>query len=204
MRLGQSCSTSLPRAVSLGPVTQTWKALVAAILGVFLACATGSAVAEESAAHLSKDAHAALATLYSEVPAAKALGEKAKAILVFPSITKAGLVVGGQYGEGVLIRGGKTAGYYSSGGASIGLQAGVQKYGYAMFFMTDAAYQAFDKVEGYEVGVGPNVVVVDAGMAKNLTTATMKDDIYAFVFGQKGLMAGIGLQGTKITKIDKK
>ena len=204
MRLGQSCSTSLPRAVSLEPVTQTWKALVAAILGVFLACATGSAVAEESAAHLSKDAHAALATLYSEVPAAKVLGEKAKAILVFPSIAKAGLVIGGQYGEGVLIRGGKDDGYYSTTGATWGLQAGVQKYAYAMMFMTDKAFQAFSEADGYEVGVGPSVVVVDAGMAANATTATMKDDIYAFAFSQKGLMAGIGLQGNKITRIDKK
>lgn len=177
--------------------------LLGMLAGLFLIFSAGAAVAAEDRAQLGKEAQAALQSLYAEVPAAKALGDKAKAILVFPSITKAGLVVGGQYGEGVLIKGGKTAGYYSSAGASIGLQAGVQKYGYTMFFMTDKAYQAFDKVEGYEIGVGPNVVVVDAGMAKNLTTATMKDDIYAFIFGQKGLMAGIGLQGTKITKLDK-
>ncbi|MNG13015.1 hypothetical protein D3C84_966660 [compost metagenome] len=103
----------------------------------------------------------------------------------------------------MLIRGGKTAGYYSTAGASYGLQAGVQKYGYAMMFMTDAALQALNKVEGFEVGVGPTVVVMDEGMAANATTATLKEDIYAFIFDQKGLMAGIGIQGTKITKITK-
>ena len=116
-------------------------------------------------------------------------------------IKKAGFVVGGQYGEGTLFKGGKPAAYYSTAGVSYGLQAGAQKFGYAMFFMNDNALAQLDKADGFEVGVGPSVVVVDQGMAKNATTTTMKDDIYAFVFGQKGLMAGIGLQGNKITRI---
>jgi lipid-binding SYLF domain-containing protein len=138
------------------------------------------------------------------VPAAKALGAKALAILVFPKVTKAGLGVGGQYGEGALIKGGTTAGYYSTAGASVGLQAGAQTFGYAMFLMTDNAVQQLDKAEGFEVGVGPTVVVMDEGKAKTTTTTTMKDDIYAFIFGQKGLMAGLGVQGNKITKITPK
>jgi len=73
-----------------------------------------------------------------------------------------------------------------------------------MFFMNDKALQQIDKAEGFEVGVGPTVVVVDEGMAKTSTTTTMQDDIYAFIFGQKGLMAGLGLQGNKITKINPK
>jgi lipid-binding SYLF domain-containing protein len=81
------------------------------------------------------------------------------------------------------------------------LQAGAQKFGYALFFMNDNAVSQLDKSDGFEVGVGPSVVVVDQGMAKNVTTTTMQDDIYAFVFGQKGLMAGVGLQGNKVKRI---
>ncbi len=202
MKLVQSVSRAEPVAVPLVPVSKAWQMLLAAIISVLLVLAASPARAAD-AAQLDQAAQAALQDLYAKVPAAKVLGEKARAILVFPSITKAGLVVGGQYGEGALIRGGKTVAYYSTAGASYGLQAGVQKYGYAMMFMTDAAFQALDKVDGFEVGVGPTVVVVDEGVARNATTATMKDDIYAFVFDQKGLMAGIGIQGTKITKLQK-
>lgn len=203
MKLGLSISMPVPTTIPVTAVTKVWRALLGAFISVLLAFSAATAHAAD-AAQLDKEAHAALQALYAKVPAAKVLGEKAKAILVFPSITKAGLVVGGQYGEGVLIQGGKTAGYYSTAGASYGLQAGVQKYGYAMMFMTDAAFQSLKKLEGFEVGVGPTVVVVDEGMARNATTSTMKEDIYAFVFSQKGLMAGIGIQGTKISKIDKK
>jgi lipid-binding SYLF domain-containing protein len=157
-----------------------------------------------SAAELNRSAQAALQKLYAKVPAAKALGKDAHAVLVFPSVTKAGLGIGGQYGEGALLRGGKAVAYYNTGGASYGLQAGAQTYGYAMFFMNDAALKQLDRMDGFEVGVGPSVVVVDEGMAKSTSTTTMKDDIYAFIFGQKGLMAGLGVQGNKITKIKPK
>lgn len=159
---------------------------------------------KSAAAALSRDSHAALKDLYARVPLAKTLGPKAYAILVFPDVVKAGLIVGGQYGEGALIKGGKTIGYYNTGGASYGLQAGAQKYGYALFFMNERALGQINKAEGFEVGVGPSVVVVDQGMAAQTTTTTLDDDIYAFIFGQKGLMAGIGIQGNKITKINPK
>lgn len=157
--------------------------------------------AKTSAAKLAGDSQAALQQLYAKVPAAKSLGAKAKAILVFPKVTKAGLGIGGQYGEGALLQGGKAIGYYNTAGVSSGLQAGAQTFGYAMFFMNDAALKSLDKSEGFEVGVGPSVVVMDEGKAKTTTTTTAKDDIYAFIFGQKGLMAGLGVQGNKITKI---
>lgn len=182
---------------------------VSAFLGItLLFCAAPVAMAAEegktAAAQLSRDSHAALQDLYARVPLAKSLGPKAYAILVFPDVVKAGLIVGGQYGEGALLKGGKTIGYYNTGGASYGLQAGAQKYGYAMFFMNEKALGQINKAEGFEVGVGPSVVVVDEGMAKQTTTTTLDDDIYAFIFGQKGLMAGIGIQGNKITKINPK
>jgi lipid-binding SYLF domain-containing protein len=179
------------------------KALIGAVLSVWFALAPHSAIATD-AAQLSKDAQAALRSLYAKVPAAKQLGPKARAVLVFPKVTKAGLGVGGQYGDGALIKGGKTVGYYKTAGASVGLQAGAQTYGYALFFMNDNALEQIDKAEGFEIGVGPTVVVMDEGMAKAFTTTTMKDDIYAFIFGQKGLMAGFGIQGNKITKINPK
>ena len=156
------------------------------------------------AAEIGRDANASLQQLYANVPAAKALGAKANAILVFPKVTKAGLGVGGQFGEGALLQKGTAVAYYSTAGASIGLQAGAQQFGYVMFFMTPNALAQLNKADGFEVGVGPTVVVVDEGKAKNLTTTTAKDDIYAFIFGQKGLMAGLGIQGNKITKITPK
>jgi lipid-binding SYLF domain-containing protein len=147
----------------------------------------------------------ALAQLYESTPAAKLLAEKAKAVLVFPSILKAGLIIGGQGGNGALLKNGKTVGYYNSSAASYGLQIGVETFGYAMFFMTDSALAYLDKSEGWEIGVGPTLVVVDKETApafgKNLTSSTLKDDIYAFIFSQKGLMAGIGIQGSKNTKL---
>ena len=163
--------------------------------------ASSPPAAKAPATVLSRDSKAALNRLYAGSSTAKALGEKAIAILVFPDIKKAGFVIGGQYGEGTLFKGGKPAAYYSTGGVSYGLQAGAQKFGYAMFFMNDNALAQLDKADGFEVGVGPSVVVMDEGKAKTMTTTTMKDDIYAFIFGQKGLMAGVGLQGTKITPI---
>ena len=95
------------------------------------------------------------------------------------------------------------AGYYNTAGASYGLQAGAQKFGYAMLFMNDEALAYLDKSDGFEVGAGPSVVVMDDGMAKQSSTTTLSEDVYAFIFGQSGLMAGLGLQGNKITKLDK-
>jgi lipid-binding SYLF domain-containing protein len=177
-------------------------------VGAMLALGWQASMAAEAgktaAADLSRNANASLQQLYASVPLAKSLGPKALAILVFPKVTKAGFGVGGQYGEGALLQKGKAVAYYNTAGASVGLQAGAQQYSYAMFFMNANALAQLDKADGFEVGVGPTVVVVDQGMAKTLTTTTMKDDIYAFIFGQKGLMAGLGIQGNKITKINPK
>lgn len=179
-------------------------ALVAATMA-FGPAAFAADMAKNSAATLNSDGQKALNSLYAKVPGAKAIGGKAAAVLVFPKVTKAGFGVGGQYGEGVLLKGGKPAAYYSTAGLSTGLQIGAQTYGYAMFFMNEGALKSLDKAEGFEVGVGPSVVVMDEGKAKTVTTTTaMNDDVYAFIFGQKGLMAGLGLQGNKITKINPK
>jgi lipid-binding SYLF domain-containing protein len=178
------------------------------IISLVLAFAAGTFIspnqsAAATAAEINRDAKSALEKLYAKSPKAKALGEKARGILVFPGITKAGFMVGGQYGEGALIKDGKTVGYYSTLQASYGLQAGIQKYGYALFLMTDSALKWIDKSDGWEIGTGPTIVVMDAGASGSLTTTTGQSEIYAFFFDQKGLMGGLGLQGTKITKIKK-
>ena len=156
-----------------------------------------------SAAEINRDAKSVLEKLYAKSAVARTLGEKAKGVLVFPGITKGGFMVGGQFGEGALLKGGQVAGYYNTVQLSYGFQAGIQKYGYALFLMTDSAMNWIDKSDGWEVGVGPSIVVMDTGAATSATTTTVQSEIYAFFFDQKGLMGGIGLQGTKITKIKK-
>jgi len=176
-----------------------------AVMLVFV-CVAGTLVSPgpvfaASASEINHNVRTALHQLYAKSAAAKALGEKAKGILVFPGIIKGGFIVGGQYGEGALLKGGETAGYYSTIQASFGLQAGLQKYGYALFFMTDSALNWLNKSDGWEIGVGPSIVVVDIGAASSMTTTTLQSEIYAFFFNPQGLMAGLGLQGTKITRI---
>ena len=156
-----------------------------------------------SAAEIDRGVRSALQKLYAQSASAKALGQKAKAILVFPAIVKGGFVVGGQYGEGALLKNGKVAGYYNTIQASYGLQVGLQKYGYAMFLMNDSALNWLNKTNGWELGTGPSIVIVDAGKAASMSTTTLHSEIYAFFFSQKGLMGGLGLQGTKITRISK-
>jgi lipid-binding SYLF domain-containing protein len=176
--------------------------LVVLAFGV-VALVTPTSTEAASAAEITRDANKALASLYAKTPAAKTLGEKAQGILVFPSITKGGFMVGGQFGEGALIQGGKPVGYYNTVQVSYGLQAGVQKYGYALFFMTGSALKWLDKSDGFELGTGPTIVLVDEGKSGSLTTTTAQSEIYAFFFDQKGLMGGLGLQGTKVTKVKK-
>jgi lipid-binding SYLF domain-containing protein len=155
-----------------------------------------------SRTEIDRDVDAALQQLYASTPLAKQLASEAKAILVFPSVVKMGFILGVQGGNGALRENGVTVGYYNTVAASYGLQAGIQKFGYALFFMSDSALQYLDKSDGWEIGVGPSIVIVDAGVAKTLSTTTARKEIYAFIFSQKGLMAGLGLQGSKITKID--
>jgi lipid-binding SYLF domain-containing protein len=156
-----------------------------------------------SSAEIDRDVDYALARMQDSVPNARHLSGQAKAILVFPGIVKAGFLFGAQYGEGALRRQGRTVGYYNSVAASYGLQAGVQSFGYALFFMSDSALPYLDKSGGFELGTGPSIVVLDVGAARALTTSTLQADIYAVFFDQRGLMAGAGLQGSKISRMDR-
>jgi lipid-binding SYLF domain-containing protein len=172
-----------------------WGALLAAGIGVPLPAMAASA------RELTDRSQAALAELYAANGKAKALGASARAVLVFPQILKAGLVVGGQGGEGAMLRGGRPAAFYKISAASYGLQIGAQKYGYALFFMTENALQYLEKSKGWSVGTGISVVMVDDGYAKPMTSTTLTQDVYAVAFQQKGLMAGTGLEGARIKQI---
>jgi lipid-binding SYLF domain-containing protein len=156
-----------------------------------------------SAAEINRKVDAALASMYASVPDTRQLASRAKGVLVFPDIVKAGFLFGAQYGEGALRVRGKTAGYYNTAAASYGLQAGVQAFGYALFFMSDSALNYLSTSGGFELGVGPSIVVLDVGTAKALTSTTIQHDIYAVFFDPRGLMAGLGLQGSKISRMDK-
>ena len=156
-----------------------------------------------SAAEIDRAVDNAMGLMFRSHPSTRELANRARGVLVFPDIVKAGFLFGAQYGEGALRRRGKTTGYYNSVAASYGLQAGVQVFGYALFLMTDSALSYLDKSGGFELGTGPSLVIFDEGVARAMTTSTLQSDMYAVFFDQKGLMAGLGLQGSKITRLDK-
>lgn len=178
-------------------------AAAAALLsvGVIAGCAS-TATSASARADVSADSRQALNKLVRENDAAAAISRQARAVLIFPSIVKAGLGVGGAYGEGELRRGGATVDYYTSFTGSWGLQAGAQSYGYAVFLMNEDAIDYLERSDGWEIGVGPTVVVVNRGVAENLSSSTLQDDAYAFIFDQKGLMAGVSIEGTKISRVN--
>lgn len=150
---------------------------------------------------LNRSSDSALHMLETTNPAAANVAKSARAVLIFPNIVKAGLIFGGAYGEGELKQGATIDGFYNTVSASWGFQAGAQSYGYAVFLMNDKAMKYVHETHGWEIGTGPTLVVVNEGVAKNLTTSTLKDDAYAFIFDQQGLMASLSLEGTKISRI---
>jgi lipid-binding SYLF domain-containing protein len=175
-------------------------AISAGIIGFAVLIPTLSLAA--SAKQIDRNVTQSLATLYKSTPGAKALADKAVAVLVFPSIVKGGFIIAGQYGDGALRKNGKTTAYYRSLAASYGFQAGAQAFGYVLFFMDEESLRYLDETGGFELGTGPSLVVLDTGFGKNLSTTTLQKGIFAFIFDQKGLMGGVGIQGTKITRIN--
>jgi lipid-binding SYLF domain-containing protein len=155
-----------------------------------------------ASANLVSDSRRALQQLVAQNPAAARAKSKAIAVLVFPQVVKAGFILGAQEGQGILFLHGRPSGRYRTVAASYGLQAGVQKYGYALFLMNQDAVNWVNNTRGWEIGTGPSVVIVDKGMARSFSTDTLHSGIYAFTFDQQGLMAGLGLQGSKIMRID--
>jgi lipid-binding SYLF domain-containing protein len=181
--------------------TSCFTVIAVILMSAFLVTGFSQPALADTAAQIDRDVNNALKKLYAGSPAARELSKIAKGILVFPSIIKGGFIIAGQYGEGALRIDGKTTGYYNTVAASYGFQAGAQSFGYVLFFTDQEALNYLYNSDGWEVGVGPSVVVVDQGFAKTLSSTTAKEAVYAFFFSQKGLMAGMGIQGTKISKI---
>ncbi len=184
--------------------------LVFSALAVFSGLVSSSCAPQTPPAHTAKlskkqiaaDCRAALRDLYAKNPKARQLGAKAKGVLMFPNVVKGGLLIGGMGGNGALIwRSGGIHEYYQTSGMSYGLQAGVQKYGYALFLMDAEAFNALNRADGWEVGSSPSLVIVDQGVASSMSTTTIQKGTYAFFFNPRGLMGGLSLQGSKISRI---
>ena len=154
-----------------------------------------------SAAQITAQGRAALRQLEQTEPRSRRFAHDAKGILVFPAIFKAGIVFGGESGNGVLFTGGRTAGFYNLSGGTWGLQIGAQKFSYVVFFMNDGSLRYLNKSGGFAVGTGPSVAIINKGAGAEANSTTLTKDVYAFPFNQTGLMADLTLQGTKITRI---
>jgi lipid-binding SYLF domain-containing protein len=144
----------------------------------------------------------ALHELEESEPRSRIFARHAKAVLVFPNVLKAGFVFGGETGNGVLLMHGKPMGYYNLSGGSWGLQIGGQDFAYALFFMTDSSLSYLTQSHGWSVGTGPSITVINASAAAEANSTTLAQDVYAFPFNGKGLMADLTLQGSKISRID--
>jgi len=166
-----------------------------------LALVCPMAARASDAATIDRQVAKATQILYAGNPKARNLASRAKAVLVFPNIIKAGFLVGGLYGEGAMRERGHTIGYYNTAAASYGLQAGVTEYGYALIFMDDESLAYLKRSKGWSIGAGPSVTLVDEGINKSMNTNSIQKGVYAFFFNQKGLMGGMSLEGSKITRI---
>jgi lipid-binding SYLF domain-containing protein len=176
------------------------RSILTACLAVGLA-ASAASTALASAASLAADGRARLAQLHALKSQAIWASQHAKAVLVFPRIYKGAFGIGAQTGDGVLFEHGRPTAYYNISAVSIGLQAGGQAFSYALFFMKDSALAYLKKSDGWAIGSGPSIVIIDKGMANSTTTTTLTQDVIAFPFGASGLMAGLNLEGSKITPI---
>ena len=174
-------------------------ACLALILSPFLSTPSYAKAAKE----INGEVNEALTLFYQQVKGGKEFLKGAKGVLVIPNIVKAGVGVGGQYGEGALRVGGKSVNYYSLAGGSAGLQIGAQKMNLVLVFTQDEALKKFRSSSGWKAGVDASVAFVDVGADKSFDTAKMKEPIVGFVFGQKGAMAAATVEGAKFTKLAK-
>ena len=177
-------------------------ALAAGVWGVLTLGLTSSAGAATAAA-IDAGVATARAQCAAQIPGCQEAAGKAQGMLVFPEVTKAAIGVGGSYGEGALIVGDKTAGYYSTASASVGLQLGAEKYAQIIMFMTTDALDKFRASSGWEAGANAQVTMIDQSKAANISSVVAANPVIAFVFGQKGLMGELSVQGSKITKLDR-
>ncbi len=185
---------------TVSPLFLIFPSLTALLLSAFL---TGTAFAK-TAEEIDTEVNEALTKFHKEVKGSEAFLKGAKGVLVFPTVIKAGIGIGGEYGEGALRINGKTVDYYNTVAASFGFQLGAQAKTVLLVFMEDDALKNFRTSEGWKVGVDGSVALIKVGLGDSLDTVNVKDPIVAFVFGQQGLMYNLTLEGSKITKLDKK
>ncbi len=145
--------------------------------------------------------HATLDTFFYQIRGARELANKSVGILVFPSVVKAGIGFGGEYGEGALLVGGQTAGYYNTVSASVGFQLGVQERSVIIMFMTDSALRQFRKTAGWKVGVDGSIAIVTLGVGGSIDTNKITSPVVGFILDPKGLMYNLTLEGSKISRI---
>jgi lipid-binding SYLF domain-containing protein len=169
------------------------------ILCVTFAVAASAASKEEINAEIRE----ALRNFQKQTSAGHALSKKATGMLVFPSVIKAGIGIGGEYGEGALLVGGKTVAYYSLAAASIGFQLGAQARSQIVLFMNDKVLADFRQSEGWKAGVDGSVALATLGAGGAIDTETAKQPIIGFIFSNKGLMYNLTFEGSKITRIEK-
>jgi lipid-binding SYLF domain-containing protein len=170
---------------------------------IFAAAATLGSADAASKAKIDRRVNTALAEFRDDVKGADAVLAKAAGVLVFPSIKKAGIGIGGEYGEGALRVGGKTVGYYSTAAASIGFQLGAQARRQIFVFLDQGALTKFRSSENWEVGVDGSVTVVTVGLGGEINATDLNQPIVVFIFDSKGLMYNLALEGSKITRIHK-
>lgn len=157
----------------------------------------------QTAQELDAKVDSAIVKFKQEVPGGTNFLPKVKGYLVFPSVIKAGLIVGGKYGEGALRIDGKTQHYYDMTSASIGLQAGAQEYSMLIAFLSEESLNNFINSNGWEAGVDGTITISDWGKSKDITSMSFEKPIIAFIYGEKGYMASISIAGTKFRRIVK-
>lgn len=172
------------------------------LVGLILICSSGVAFSE-TAKEIDVSVDVTLERFNKEIPGASSFIKKAKGVLVFPSVIKVGIGIGGEYGEGALRISGKTVDYYSTMAASIGFQLGAQAKSIVLVFTEENALKQFRNSEGWKAGVDGSVALISLGMGDSLDTTNVKDPIVAFIFGQKGLMYNLTLEGSKFSKLSK-
>jgi lipid-binding SYLF domain-containing protein len=188
-------------------IVSTSAALAASGLSLAGCTTTGASADNSPEVNASKrrtidaDVDGTLSRLFTSIGGSRELADKARGILVFPSVISAGFWFGGQYGQGALRIGGQTTGYYSITAASFGLQIGAQSKAIIMLFMTDDALSNFTKSQGWSAGVDATVAVIKVGANGNVDTSTATGPVEAFVLTNGGLMAGVSLEGSKISRL---
>ena len=182
-------------------ITRPLLAALALVMAASTAIWAAPSAQARSAAQITREGEDTLHKLEAREPSSRLFARHSRAVLVFPSIFKAGLVFGGESGNGVLLVNGHPAGFYNLSGGTWGLQIGAQKFSYVVFFMNDGALRYLRKSGGFAVGTGPSVAIINTGAGAEANSMTITKDVYAFPFNEKGLMADLTLQGTKISPI---